>query len=56
MEIRINKVKFYKHKNWFFLFRKCKYIKGFHVRVIGLCIGVRKDNATHKLITKFKNR
>jgi len=36
--------------SWFYMFKKYSYIKGFIIRICGVYINVREDNATEKLI------
>ena len=37
-------------KMWFFYFRKYKHIKGFNIRILGVHINIKEDNAINKLI------
>lgn len=35
---------------WFWKYRKYKYVKGFFFRIFGFYINIRENNATEKLI------
>lgn len=55
MKININyiSIKHYDRTNimqWVWWFDKYKYIKGFKIRLFGVYINVRENNATEKLI------
>ncbi|MEO6302335.1 MAG: hypothetical protein ABIP51_04085 [Bacteroidia bacterium] len=56
MEIRVNKIKFYKHRNWFISGMRYKHIKGVWFRVLGIHVNIMEKDATDKLIAKFKSK
>lgn len=39
---------------WMWMFKRYKHVKGFIMRVFGICINVRENNATEKLIAKAR--
>lgn len=59
MDVRlgISKMKFYRHRNWFFYFKKyVPGVKGFIVRFFGIHINIREWDATNKLIALAKKQ
>ncbi len=54
--ISFTPIKYYNWKNidqWIWHFHTYKSIKGFILRIFGIYINVRENDATEKLITKF---
>lgn len=50
-------MKFYRHRNWFFYFKKyVPGVKGFIVRFFGIHINIREWDATNKLIALAKKQ
>lgn len=57
VKLDINKIKFSKHRNWFFYFKKyVPGVKGFIVRFFGIHINIREWEATNKLIALAKKQ
>ena len=51
--------KHYDRKNiiqWVWMFRRYTYIKGFVMRIFGIDINVRENNAREKMIEQFKKK
>jgi len=51
------RTKYYGRDNimqWVWFFRKMRYVKGFIIRVFGFHLSIFENNATEKLIQKFK--
>ena len=44
------------YRQWRFHFHRYKYVRGFVMRIFGWYFNVRENNATVKLIEKFKER
>ena len=41
---------------WMFMFRRYTYVKGFVMRIFGIDINVRENNAREKMIEQFKKK
>lgn len=41
---------------WVWMFRRYTYIKGFVMRIFGIYINVRENNAREKMIEQFKKK
>ncbi len=50
MEIKTTKIEFYPYKEWFWYFRKNKFIKGFTIRIFGLNMMFKEDDSFNKLL------
>ena len=54
MKVTITYVKKkYSFKNWVWYFRAYKHVKGFSLRIFGIHINIRENNAHNKLIKKW---
>ena len=41
---------------WVWMFKRYTYVKGFIMRIFGIYINVRENNATEKMIEQFKKK
>ena len=41
---------------WMFMFRRYTYVKGFVMRIFGIDINVRENNAREKMIEQLKKK
>jgi len=41
---------------WVWMFRRYTYVKGFVMRIFGININVRENNAREKMIEQFKKK
>lgn len=41
---------------WMWMFERYTHVKGLKMRILGIYINVRENNATYKLIKLFKNQ
>ncbi len=61
MKINIDYIspKYYSRKNikqWFWYFKRYIFIKGFIIRILGLYINVRENNAAEKIAARSRER
>ena len=42
--------------HWVWMFRRYTYVKGFVMRIFGIYINVRENNAREKMIEQFKKK
>jgi hypothetical protein len=54
METKINLIKFYPYREWFWYYRKNKFIKGFTLRLLGINF-MRKDKDSFEKLMKIWN-
>lgn len=50
MEIIKTTIKFYPYKEWFWYFKKNKFLKGFTIRIFGINVMVKEEDSFNKLI------
>lgn len=50
METRTTIIKFYPYREWFWYYRKNKFIKGFTIRILGINLMLKEKDSFNKLI------
>ncbi|MEK6882367.1 MAG: hypothetical protein AABY22_22295 [Nanoarchaeota archaeon] len=54
MKIKFDMLNYYPYRNWFFYFKKFKFIKGAIITVFGFNVKILENDATNKLIAIAK--